>query len=102
MRPSPRAASGPSASDAAQAFAAIADCVEADGSAEQVIARLRAAWSQCDRAASARSAGDAQHRLSNVQQALETWQRVWPRLGSQREFRAAVIREARLWAKTLS
>ncbi|MBI4342246.1 MAG: hypothetical protein HY599_02640 [Candidatus Omnitrophica bacterium] len=85
-----------------RAFSAIASCVESDGSPAEVIARLRAAWSRCDQDAAALPDGDARRRLANVQQALETWQRVWPRLGTQRDFRAAVVREARLWAKTFA
>ena len=34
--------------------------------------------------------------------ALQTWRTVWPRMGSQREFRSAVAREAVQWAKRLS
>ena len=40
--------------------------------------------------------------LTNVQQALQTWQEVWPRLGTSGEFRAAVAREARQWSKRFS
>ena len=96
------AAPTPSASEMSKAFAAIASCVESGGSTSEVMARLRAAWSQCDRDAAALPDGDTKRRLANVQQALETWRRVWLRLGAQREFRAAVAREARFWAKTLA
>lgn len=103
MPPKRRAAPGPSVSesDIRRTFAAIATCVEGGGSLSAVTAKLKAAWSQCDQSAASQS-HDTKQRLSNVQQALETWQRVWARLGSQPEFRAAVIRESRLWAKTLS
>ena len=98
----PRAAPGPSVSEVRKRFAAVAACIEAGGSPAAVTSTLRAAWSQCDREAGQQPDGDAKRQLISVQQALETWQRVWPRMGSQREFGAAVIREARLWAKHLS
>ena len=71
------------------ALTALADGIEARQDDPQVLARLAQA-----RAACRPTAGDAQ--LVTV---LEAWQQVWPRLGAQREFRLAVAREARLWAK---
>ena len=101
-RPARSAAPEPSVSDIGRTFSAIAACIEAGGSPSAVASALRTAWSACDRIASALSETDAKRRLVNVQQALQTWQRVWPRMGAQHDFRTAVIRESRLWAKTLS
>ena len=89
-------------SDVGKSFSAVAACIESGGSPASVASAIRAAWSQCDHQAAKQPEGDLKRRLISVQQALETWQRVWPRMGSQREFRAAVIRESRLWAKSLS
>ena len=92
-------ASGPSTSEVAEGFAALASCVEAHSSEAEVMERLRLSQSVCERAALRSGGTDGGRLLTHVQQALETWRAVWPRLGAQREFRAAVAREARLWAK---
>ena len=79
-------------------FAAIAERVErrqADDGVPQLFAQTR---TLCERTA-ATSSAEMQRALSQVQQALETWATVWPRLGAQPEFRLAVAREARLWSK---
>ena len=56
----------------------------------------------CDRAAAEASGGPVQQRLvTDVKPALETWQRVWPRLGTDQDFCLAVAREARLWSGRL-
>lgn len=44
---------------------------------------------------------EAQVLLATLHEALEAWRRVWPRLGTQEEFRLAVAREADLWARRL-
>jgi hypothetical protein len=44
---------------------------------------------------------EARQLSANLVIALEAWRTVWPRMGTQREFRAAVAREAALWAKRL-
>ena len=56
----------------------------------------------CEQAAGRAGSGALNALLANVSTALRTWQDVWPRLGTQRDFRVAVAREARLWAKRLS
>ena len=53
----------------------------------------------CEEAAAHEQSGDVKQRLTDVASALQTWQDVWPRLGTQPEFRLAVSREARLWSK---
>ena len=40
--------------------------------------------------------------LHLLHQAVSTWSDVWPRLGTQQEFRIAVSREARAWAQRFS
>ena len=94
-----RPESGPSAPEVAEAFAALASCVEARSTEAEVSQQIRLVRSVCERAAVHAPGTEAGRLLSNVQQALETWRTVWPRLGAQQEFRAAVVREARLWAK---
>jgi len=44
---------------------------------------------------------EVQEMLLQVQVRLAMWRRVWPRLGSQREFCQAVAREAQQWSKRL-
>ena len=56
----------------------------------------------CDRAATEAGGAAVQQRiLKDVKPALETWQRVWPRLGTEQDFSLAVAREARLWSGRL-
>ena len=89
-------------STVAEHFAAIAEHIErgqADDGRPQLFAQTR---TLCERAAAVTTSEETQRALSQVQQALETWTTVWPRLGSQSEFRLAVAREARLWAKRLA
>ena len=85
----------------AEHFASIAGWIEqgrADAGLLELLAQARAVCAQSAAAAPAQT----QRQLGQLQQALETWQTVWPRLGSQQEFRLAVTREARLWAKRLA
>ena len=81
---------------------AIAACVEERRPEAVLRERFEETRARCEQAAAGERAEDAQRLLTNVKTALETWQRVWPRLGHDREFRLAVAREARLWAKRLS
>jgi len=55
----------------------------------------------CQAAADYEQSAPLKQSLANVAVALQTWHEVWPRLGVQQEFRLAVCREARLWAKRL-
>ena len=89
----------PDAASAAGAFALLAQAVELRQPEEAVRARMEAARQACDAAAAQAVAGERQDLLIHVQSALRTWQEVWPRLGAQAPFRAAVAREARAWAK---
>lgn len=57
---------------------------------------------QCEQMLGAHPRGELARILDNVKTALDTWQRVWPRLGRDREFRLAIAREARLWAKRIA
>ena len=78
-------------------LAAIADQIERSRDDAPLPGLLAQARASCT-ASTGASAG-AKPLLGQMQQALETWSAVWPRLGSQREFRQAVAREAHLWAK---
>ena len=40
----------------------------------------------------------AKTQLADLQQRLTVWRDVWPRLGKDPQFRAAVAREARRWS----
>jgi len=82
----------------ADAFAAIADGVAAGQPDAALRQRFQQALSAC-RQAAASAPAELQPLLANVQQALATWDEVWPRLGGQEPFRNAVIREARTWAQ---
>lgn len=95
-------ANAPSLPDVAAGFQAIAACIEEYRSAEALVDALRRAQALCEAVADRAGSPDLKALLPNVQQALKTWQQVWPRLGSERDFRLAVAREARLWSKRLS
>ena len=84
----------------AEEFGRLAASIEGRQSADAIREIVRTTKAMCA-TASRTSSGDMGVLLTNVQTALETWARVWPRLGSQPEFRQAVTREARLWEKTL-
>ena len=66
---------------------------------EKQLAQLR---QDCAIAAAQATSEEARESFVQVQQALETWHRVWPKLGTQPEFRLAVAREARLWSNRLA
>ena len=85
----------------AEHIARVAEQVDAGAGDAEVQELLAAARTRC--AQEAAGAAPGQRRLlANVQTALATWAEVWPRLGRQREFRAAVAREARLWSTRLA
>ena len=84
----------------ADEFGRLAASIEGRQSADAIIEIVRATQAACATASRTLS-GDVGALLTNVQTALETWATVWPRLGSQPEFRQAVTREARLWANKL-
>ena len=52
-------------------------------------------------AACARDTSVSQAQLVDLQQRLTVWRDVWPRLGTDPQFRAAVAREAHRWAASL-
>ena len=82
---------------------AITTCLEEGRPDAELSKFLVDAQRLCDAAATrASSREDLARVLTNVKTAVETWQNVWPRLGQDKEFRLAVAREARLWAKRLS
>lgn len=100
--PSPREAPSAAFGRVAGQFAAVAACVEGRRSDDEVLRALSDAQSVCDQLAAAEGSATTTQLLQNVKTVFETWRQVWPRLGSQHEFRQAVAREARLWAKRLS
>ena len=80
-------------------FARIASCVDANTSDAELSAILEETEILCEGSAIGHSAQT--QLLRNLKTALGTWRQVWPRLGSQREFRLAVAREAALWSKRM-
>ena len=62
------------------------------GAAERVPAVLSSCLAACA------TAGAAKTPLADLQQRLTVWRDVWPRLGADPQFRAAVTREARRWS----
>ena len=85
---------------AAAAFARIAD--HAGGRAGEVTQALADGRQACQTAAGDQAVdADTRQLFANLATAVEAWQSVWPRLGGQGEFRAAVIREAGQWARKL-
>ena len=70
------------------------DAAQPDAHLIKLLERAR-----CSSQEAAAAAPSMASLLANLAMALQTWQEVWPRLGSQREFRLAVAREARLWAE---
>ena len=84
-------------------LSAITTCLEGDRPDTELAQLFVKAQRLCEAAAThAASREDLARILANVKTAVETWQKVWPRLGRDKEFRLAVAREARLWAKRLS
>ncbi len=75
----------------------VAEAIEAGRSDAAILQALQQAGAS--RPANGRQSADELHRLGT---GLETWRQVWPRMGGQRDFRMAVAREARLWAKRLA
>lgn len=84
----------------AEAFTAVGGAIDRQDH-PAVAGLLQQAHQACEQAG-AQAVGDTKAYLVNVQMALQTWQHVWPRLGDQPEFRQAIGREARLWAKRLT
>ena len=95
----PEALPGPMA-HIADGFARIAACVADRKPTATLTAALQETEALC-RQAAATMRGEKAVVLTNVQQAIATWRQVWPRLGTQPDFRLAVAREAALWAKRL-
>jgi hypothetical protein len=83
-------------------FAAIASCVQERQPDRTLTALLAQTQLLCAEAAERERSADLKRLLTNVGAALQTWQQVWPRLGTRDEFRLAVAREARLWSKRFS
>ncbi len=86
----------------ATSFAEIAARIEGQARDEALRALFTQAQVLCQQAADHAPSAELRQLLTNVQAALTTWHQVWPRLGTQRDFRLAVAREARLWSKKLS
>ena len=78
-------------------FAAIASCIEECCPEATLQGLMDQAKAFCEMPGSP----ELKPLLSHLSTVLQTWQDVWPRLGGQREFRAAVAREARRWSQQL-
>ena len=90
-------------SELAASLTALAASIQERRPAPVLMELLATTQRVCTRAADEERSTELKQLLSgNVGTALQTWRDVWPRLGSQAEFRTAVAREARLWATRLS
>jgi len=89
------------ADQAVAQLTAIAVAVEERQPEAAVLKLLRETTMLCERLTAEATVPQLKTSLAQVQTAADTWQKVWPRLGSQREFRQAVAREARLWSQRL-
>ena len=93
--------SGGALSLVADGVAVIASRIEERGPQAALMEAFARAQALCEASAAREPSSETGRLLANVTMAVQTWQQVWPRLGSQDEFRLAVCREARLWAKRL-
>lgn len=99
-QPSPSSHASHQAVQAAEACERVASTVSERKADAQVLGMLRQAESAC--AASGDGIGpDRRTALAQLAAALEAWRTVWPRLGKDPEFRAAVVRECGTWARRL-
>ena len=81
---------------------ALAAAIQERRPAAAITELLTGIIASCEQAAEESSNGAVKQRLlADVKPALETWQRVWPRLGTDQDFSLAVAREARLWSGRL-
>ena len=83
----------------AGALETIAETLEAGRGSTDVTAALHEAAARCQGRGDLPT--DQQRLFQNVHTVVSTWREVWPRMGARREFRQAVAREARLWARRL-
>ena len=83
------------------ALTAIAAAAEASQSPPTMPELLEQARCLAERLASEAGAAKSEQLAKHLQTVAETWHRVWPRLGRQRDFRLAVAREARRWSQEL-
>lgn len=80
-------------------FETLAAVIEARKSDETVHSALAALKAVCAQTVAQELPRASKDLVSNISTAIQTWEQVWPRLGGQPEFRLAVAREARMWAK---
>ncbi|MBI2174259.1 MAG: hypothetical protein HYU33_03595 [Candidatus Omnitrophica bacterium] len=81
---------------------AVASAIECSEPEARFVKRLDAVLAGCGEALSDSRPGPLHDFLTQVSAAVSTWQKVWPRLGKDAQFRQAVSREAVGWAKRLS
>lgn len=79
----------------------IADSIERHQPDATVLADMAQAETSCGEAAGRQGAVEEDDTLAQLKMVLQTWQSVWARLGHQRDFRQAVVREALRWSKRL-
>ena len=84
-----------------EAFLQVAAQIEQRNTGEAVEKLLKQLRLDCQQLSEAAKSKEIQSSAARVQQAVETWLQVWPRLSSQDDFRLAVVREARAWANRL-
>ena len=85
----------------AGAFTAIAAAAEASQPPPTMPELLEQATRLAEYLAAEAGAATVQQFAAHLQTVAQTWHRVWPRLGGQRDFRLAVAREARRWSQEL-
>jgi len=86
----------------AESFAHLAAGLAGREPDADLLERFQRTESLCKRAVAENAPAELNSLLPKLQAALQTWQEVWPRLGTQREFRQAVAREADLWSRRLT
>ncbi len=84
----------------AAAVAQITSTINARQPETNVLKALRDAQVLCEEVGG-QSAGELQILVQQLNTVLDAWQRVWPRMGQQQDFRLAVSREAELWSRRL-
>ena len=85
----------------AERFEALAAQIEARRPQAELLAAFADVCAWCEASGGREPSPETGRLLAHLKTAAQTWQQVWPRLGSQDEFRLTVCREARLWAKRL-
>ncbi len=79
----------------------IASCIQTRESEAVIAEVLGQTMKACQSANTHQQTAEIKTIVSQLDVAVGTWKKVWPHLGHQEEFRNAVAREAKSWAKRL-